>query len=138
MSKFKYSYRVVISDINYGGHMGNDRSLSLFHEARIAFLESLSYSEMNIGDELGIIMKDAHVNFHAEVFRGDELEIKVELGEQKGPLFYLNYFIVRKKDEKKVLTGKTGLLAFDYKKRKVAKTPTLFIKRINEKYNTHE
>lgn len=138
MSKFNYSYRVVISDINYGGHMGNDRSLSLFHEARIAFLEILAYSEMNIGDELGIIMKDAHVNFHAEVFRGDELEINVELGEQKGSLFYFNYLVIRKKDDKKVLAGKTGLLAFDYTKRKVAKTPALFIERINEKYNTHE
>ena len=41
MNKFKWPYKVPISDINYGGHMGNDKSLALFHEARIAFLKHL-------------------------------------------------------------------------------------------------
>jgi len=67
MTNFIMKYKVHISDINYGGHMGNDRSLSLFHEARIVFLKSLGYSEMNIGNGIGIIMKDAHVDYLAVV-----------------------------------------------------------------------
>jgi len=134
MSDFKWPYRVVISDINYGGHMGNDRSLSLFHEARIAYFESMGFSELNIGDGLGIIMKDAHVNFKAEIFRGDELEIKVVLGERKALLFQLNYSVIRKSDERVVLTGSTGILAFDYEKRKLAKTPDIFFEKVEQQY----
>jgi len=135
MSKsFKWSYRVNISDINYGGHMGNDKSLSLFHEARIAYLKNIECSEMNIGDGLGIIMKDAHIDFLAEVFHGDELTIKVTLGERKGLLFYLNYEVVRIEDRKKVLQGKTGLLAFNYQERKLARAPEIFFEKIKEKY----
>ncbi|NOR87984.1 MAG: acyl-CoA thioesterase, partial [Bacteroidales bacterium] len=117
MSEFTFPYRVSISDINYGGHMGNDRSLSLFHESRIAFLKSLGYSEMDIGEGLGIIMKDAHVDFLAEVFHGEQLSVTVKLGEQKGLLFYLEYEVFREHDQKIVLKGSTGILAFDYQKR---------------------
>lgn len=138
MSNFKFNYRVSISDINYGGHMGNDRSLSLFHESRIAFFESIGYSELNIGEGLGIIIKDAHVEFLAEIFRGDELEVTVTLGDIKGLLFNINYSVLRKNDSKKVLTGSTGILAFDYQKRKLAKVPQLFFNTINEKYKDDE
>ncbi len=134
MSDFKWQYRVTISDINYGGHMGNDRSLSLFHEARIAFFESMGFSEMNIGEGIGIIMKDAHVDFLAEIFRGDELEVSVMLGEKKGLLFYIDYLVFRKQDNKKVLTGRTGILAFDYQKRKLAKAPEIFFEKIEAQY----
>jgi len=138
MSEFSWEYRVSISDINYGGHMGNDRSLSLFHEARIAYLESMGFSELNIGDGLGIIMKDAHVNFLAEIFRGDILQIKLQLGERQALLFYLDYEVFRVSDNKKVLSGKTGLLAFDYKKRKLAKAPQILFDSIQEKYGSNE
>lgn len=138
MNDFIWSYRVNISDINYGGHMGNDRSLSVFHEARIAFLESMGFSELNIGDGLGIIMKDAHVEFLAEVFRGDVLEVKVSLGEQKGLLFNINYDASRQSDGKRVLRGRTGILAFDYQKRKLAKAPQVLFDTIEKKYGNYE
>jgi acyl-CoA thioesterase FadM len=134
MSDFKWPYRVVISDINYGGHMGNDRSLSLFHEARIAYFESMGFSELNIGNGLGIIMKDAHVNFKAEIFRGDELEVRVAIGERKALLFQLDYSVSRKSDDRIVLTGSTGILAFDYEKRKLAKTPDIFFEKVEKYY----
>ncbi len=131
---FKFIYQVNISDINYGGHMGNDRSLSLFHEARLAFFKSLELSEMNIGEGLGIIMKDAQVDFLAEIFHQDELEVRVSLGEVKGLLFYINYEVERTSDSKQVLKGKTGILAFDYSKRKLAKAPQSFFNKIEDIY----
>ncbi len=134
MTDFTMSYKVAISDINYGGHMGNDKSLALFHEARIAFLNSLGYLEMNIGEGLGIIMKDAHVDYLAEVFHGDDLIIKVKLGEQKGLLFQLDYEVFRESDAIMVFSGSTGILAFDYIKRKVARTPQEFFDKIKENY----
>ena len=32
---FSVNYKVTISDINYGGHMGNERALLLFQQVRI-------------------------------------------------------------------------------------------------------
>ena len=96
MNKFNWPYKVPISDINYGGHMGNDKSLALFHEARIAFLKQLGFSELNIGNGVGIIMKYAHVDYLAEVFHGDDLEVEVALGKQEGLLFEIDYKVTRK------------------------------------------
>ena len=36
---FSTELRVRITDVNYGGHMGNDSLLGLLHEARVRFLE---------------------------------------------------------------------------------------------------
>ena len=74
----KSTYKVTISDINYGGHMGNDRALAIFHNARIAFLENFGYSEMNIGENTSIILVEAYVRYKAEIFLHDELEISVQ------------------------------------------------------------
>ncbi len=37
MKKVTTQYKVSIADINYGCHMGNDKALTIFHEARIGF-----------------------------------------------------------------------------------------------------
>jgi acyl-CoA thioesterase FadM len=130
MSSFSWPYRVPIGDINYGGHMGNDRSLSLFHEARLSYLKSLGFSELNIGNNAGIIMRNAQVDFMAEIFHGDELEIDVTPGEIKGARFTLNYEVKRLGDGKTVLRGSTVLVAFDYQIKKPVPIPEEFLKLI--------
>lgn len=134
MNKFNWPYKVPISDINYGGHMGNDKSLALFHEARIAFLNHLGFSELNIGNGVGIIMKYAHVDYLAEVFHGDDLEVEVALGKQEGLLFEIDYKVTRKVDQKLVLAGQTGILPFNYEQRKVARIPQEFLDQIKKEY----
>jgi len=134
MNKFVWTYKVAISDINYGGHMGNDKSLAIFHDARIAYLESMGFTEHHIGNGLGMIMKYAHVDYLAEVFHGDELQVKVSLGKREGLLFDIDYEVIRKKDQKIVFKGITGMLPFHYKRRKVARIPQEFMEKIEEEY----
>ncbi len=111
-----------------------DKSLALFHEARIAFLKSMGFSELNIGNGAGIIMKYAHIDYLAEVFHGDDLELEVALGKQEGLLFELEYKAIRKSDQKLVFAGQTGILPFNYEKRKVARIPQEFLDKIKMEY----
>jgi hypothetical protein len=67
---------IRISDINNGGHLGNDAVLSIVHEARIQFLRSLGYSELDI-EETGIMMTDAIIVYSSEGFYGDVLQVDV-------------------------------------------------------------
>ena len=46
---FSIEMTVRITDLNYGGHLGNDTMLSLIHESRIAFLARHGFSEMDCG-----------------------------------------------------------------------------------------
>ena len=43
--KFSANIPVRITDLNYGGHVGNDTILSIIHEARAQFLKNYDYSE---------------------------------------------------------------------------------------------
>ena len=67
---------VRITDLNYGGHVGNDRILGLTHEARMQFLHSHGYTEMNAAG-CGLIMRDAVLDFRKELFYGDAINIEM-------------------------------------------------------------
>ena len=41
---FSTQIPVRITDINYGGHLGNDALLALLHEARVQFLRRYGYT----------------------------------------------------------------------------------------------
>jgi 4-hydroxybenzoyl-CoA thioesterase len=57
-SGFITELEIRITDINYGGHLGNDRLLSLVHEARVQWLASHDWTELDV-DGIGLIMTDA-------------------------------------------------------------------------------
>ena len=120
---------VRVGDINYGGHMGNDKALLVFHDARLAFLESLGFNEKNIGGP-AIIMRDAHVNFRKEVFLHDALTIDVGIDDVTTTSFNMVYTVKRENDGEVVFLGSTGLVAFDYNARKVARIPEIFLEKI--------
>ena len=120
------TFQVRIGDINYGGHMGNDKALLLFHDARIRFLESIGYEEKNIGNETGIILTEAHVYYLKEIFTYDQLYANVAVTDYSSASFTLQYTIIRDGDGREVLKGSTRLLAYDYNKLKVVRLPEGF------------
>lgn len=126
----KFRFQTRIGDINYGGHMGNDKFLLLFHDARLQFLKQFGFSEINIGENTSLIMTEAYVSFKGEVFLGDEIEIEVKIGEMQKIRFKMEYSAKRVSDAKLVATGFTTLAAFDYGSRKICKIPEIFINTI--------
>ena len=75
---FSVNYIVTISDINYGGHMGNERALLLFQQSRIELFKTLGVTEINVGDNVGTIQKDSHVYYKGDVYLGDELTVIIK------------------------------------------------------------
>lgn len=124
---------VRISDINYGGHLGNDRYLALFQDARLRYLQQFGYSEISIGDNTSLIMSQAHIDFKAEAFWGDRLKIYVRIAIIKAIKFRFEYVIVSHDDENKVIaTGYTEMVGFDYPARKIKKLPVQFVQDIQK------
>lgn len=122
---FVSNYKLAISDINYGGHMGNERILALAHNARIDFLESLGYSELNI-EGTGVIMHNAGVNYKSEGFRGDEIQIEIGISFESKFKFDLFYNMINLTTGKTLATAFTGMASFDYAQRRVTITPGEF------------
>jgi acyl-CoA thioesterase FadM len=121
---------VRVGDINYGNHLGNDKALLVFHDARIRYFEALGLTEHNIGGP-GIIMRDAHVTFRKEVFLHDILVVDVGIDEVKNTSFNMIYTVRREEDDAVVFTGSTGLVAFDYETRRPVKVPDEFLTKIS-------
>ncbi|MCX6353462.1 MAG: thioesterase family protein [Candidatus Aureabacteria bacterium] len=122
---FSTELGVRVSDVNYGGHLGNDALLSLLHEARIQLLKSHGFSESDI-EGYGIIMINSAVAYVSEAFHGDLLTIEVAVGnvDRVGCDFF--YRITRKADGKEIARAKTGVVFFDYARSKLARTPERF------------
>ena len=122
---FETEIHVRISDINYGGHLGNDAILTIAHEARIRFLADLGYSEKNI-ENMSIILSDAAIVFRSEGFYGDVLLINMAIGDFSSRGFELIYRMSRKEDGEEIARVKTGQVFFNYKTKKIANVPEAF------------
>ena len=127
-SKFSTVIDVRISDINYGAHLGNDRYLSIFQDARLHYLKQFGYSELDIGENTSLIMSQAHIDFKAEAFWADRLMVYVRIYKMKSIKFMMEYLMVKIDDQTKVIaTGYTEMIGFDYQNRNIRKLPMKFV-----------
>jgi acyl-CoA thioester hydrolase len=116
---------VRISDVNYGGHVGNDSILSMIHEARVRFLEEYGYSEINI-EGAGIIMVDSVIVYKSEGFYGDILECSVTVSDCSKSGCDFVYRLSNRDTGKEIARAKTGIVFFDYERRRVVEMDEKF------------
>jgi len=114
---------VRITDVNYGGHVGNDSLLALLHEARVQFLRHFGFSEQDAGGR-GIIMADAVLVYKSEIFYGETLTIDVGLADVQRHGLDVTYKVSSK--GKEVARAKTGIVFFDYERRAISSMPEEF------------
>lgn len=121
---FTTSIPVRITDLNYGAHVGNDTILSLIHEARVQFLASLGYEELNLAG-VGLIMSDVAIEFKRELFYGTFLKAHVAAGDFTRIGFDLNYklTVAQENSETIIAVAKTGMVCYDYTAKKVVAVP---------------
>jgi acyl-CoA thioester hydrolase len=120
--QFVTQLTVRVTDLNYGGHLGNDRLLALLHEARVAHLASLGWTELDCGG-VGLIMTDVAIAFRNEAFAGDRLTCASTLAEPGRCGFRLFYLLTREPDATPIAVAHSGLTCFDYGSRRVVALP---------------
>jgi len=126
---FRTELTVRITDINYGGHLGNSDVLALIHEARVRFLKSFGYSEIDV-EGYGTIMLDSVVIYKAQAFAGDVLQIEVAAGDFSRLGCDIFYRITKKESGAEVVLAKTGIAVFDYTNQKRVSPPEVFVKKL--------
>jgi hypothetical protein len=126
---FSTFIKIRVSDLNYGNHLSNDRLLSFAHQARVEWLDSLGFSELNFGGN-GIIMTDAAVIYKSEGHLNDELKIELGLADLSRSGFDIYYKIVNQRNNKELAMVKTGILSFDYSNKKVCSIQQKVLEKI--------
>jgi acyl-CoA thioesterase FadM len=121
---FTVQIPVRITDLNYGGHVGNDAILSLIHEIRVQFLRSRGYDEMDLAGA-GLIMTEVAIEFKNELFYGDILWASVAATDFSRIGFELYYKLEKKVEEKmqSVAFARTAMICYDYSARKIVSVP---------------
>jgi acyl-CoA thioesterase FadM len=125
---FRTEIPIRISDINYGGHLGNDAVLSIVHEARIQFLQHLGYSELDI-EGTGIMMTDAIIVYSSEGFYGDVLIVEVGTTDFQLTQCDVVFRLTNTTTKKEVARVKTGIAFFNKQTRKISAVPDAFRKK---------
>lgn len=128
---FSIKYKIKDEDINYGGHVGNERALLFFQMVRIKFFESLGLSELNIGDNIGVIQRNSFVEYNKELFLDDEITIQItdiQLEKNKFNIYYEVY----NQEKKLAINGSTLLLPFSYTEKKLKRVPSIFKEKVEE------
>lgn len=128
---FSCELPVRITDLNYGNHLGNDRLLSFAHEARVQWLLSLGYTEMNMAGS-GLIMADAMIQFQGEAFYGDSLRVQLALKDIKPNSFDLYYQLstLRQDQHERIALMKTAMVSYHYAQKKVSQFPESILTRL--------
>ena len=131
---FSTDIAVRITDINYGNHVGNDAFVRLIHEARVQWLSSNNYTELNI-EGASLIMADLTVEYKGESFYGDVLKVEIAVGEISKPGFELYYIIHVNRNGNNILIAKakTGMVCYNYEEKKVRELPEKFVELLSFK-----
>ncbi len=125
---FTVSIPIRITDVNYGGHVGNDTILSLIHEARMQYLKELGYTEMHFAG-IGLIMADAGIEFKSELYYEDVVLVSIACSDYSKISFDLYYKLEKvvhnDTNSKKILVAaaKTAMVCYDYTNKKIVAIP---------------
>jgi acyl-CoA thioester hydrolase len=134
---FKTSIPIRVTDLNYGGHVGNDRVLSLIHEARVQFLTQLGYSEFAFAGA-GLIMADAGIEFKNELFYGETVIISVACANYSKVSFDVFYKLEKVSGNEttanniRVANAKTTMACYDYANKKIISIPKEALLKLQE------
>jgi acyl-CoA thioester hydrolase len=112
---------VRITDINYGNHLGNNALVGLLHEARVAFLHQHNLSELQVGNNTGLIMGSLAVHFKAEAFYGNALQISIYSSAISNVKFDLLYHLTY--NNTIIAQAQTTMVCFSYALKKVQPIP---------------
>lgn len=133
---FSTTLPIRITDLNYGGHLGNDTVLTLLHEARMQFLNHYGYTEMRF-ENAGLIMADVAIEYKHEIKYGATIKIYVAAVDFDKIGFDIFYKIVLLKDDTETLAAKakTGMICYDYTIGKRVSVPAEAIKKLENGLN---
>ncbi|MCY1268090.1 Long-chain acyl-CoA thioesterase FadM [compost metagenome] len=122
-----YCYHTVLTvrttDINGGGHLGNDAMISMISEARARFLYECHITEGVDANGIGYVATDLATTYRAEAFARDKLRFDMgmmDLNKYGGDIVFR---VTRIEDGKLIAMAKTGFVFFDYRARKVVPIP---------------
>jgi acyl-CoA thioesterase FadM len=122
---FSTEMPIRITDVNYGGHLGNDAVLAITHETRVRFLAEHGYSELDVCGA-GMIQADALIVYKSEAFYGEMVKVSVALVDFTSSGCDFVFLLENTETGREIARAKTGIVFYDYKRKRPLRVPEPF------------
>lgn len=128
---YEFIHRLTVraTDLNYAGHLGNEALLGLVHEARSRLMAQLDFDTIGMSESgVGLAIADLAVNFKAEAFARDHIEIDSHIGEISEKSFRLFHRLRR--GNQVIALVETGIVAYNYQAHSATALPAAFLEAL--------
>lgn len=127
---FVFWDNVRFRDLDSLGHVNNAVYATYLESARIAYYQELSGERI---EELGLILAELTISYKAPAYLGDQLAIGARVASFGTKSFVMEYAIARAGDDALLVTARSVLVAFDYKRGTSIPVPEHFKQRVAER-----
>jgi acyl-CoA thioester hydrolase len=113
--KVAYGHRLCVRfrDCDAMGHVNHAVYFTYFEQGRLTFWREVTGAP---SPNTRVIIAHAECDYRSPAHFGDELEVRIRVGEIGRSSFTLTYEIVHVAADRLVATGKTVMVSYDYEK----------------------
>lgn len=140
MSEYKFFHptEVRYGDLDPQGHVNNAKYLTYFEQARIHYLMQLGlFGRDQSFMEVGLIIADIHITYHAPTHYSDEIKIGVKTAKIGNKSMSIDQCVMDSQSGEIKASGTVIAVAFDYKEQKTIPVPENWKTTINIFENAH-
>lgn len=126
MSEFKFFKPIEVryGDLDPQGHVNNATYLTFFEQARIEYLIQLGlFSKDQSFMEVGVIIADIHITYHATTHYGDPIKVGVKTVKIGNKSITTEQAVIHAESGKVLASGTVVLVTFDYEGLKPIRVP---------------
>jgi acyl-CoA thioester hydrolase len=121
--RFYHPVEVRYGDLDPQGHVNNAKYLTYMEQARIAYLRHLELWEGGSFLKIGVILADVQATFLAPILFGQDVRVGVQVTRLGNKSMVMEYEIEDHHSGQIQATGKSVLVAYDYKAEKSMPIP---------------
>lgn len=126
-SQFTFSTEITLyqSHMNARGRLDHAMLLEVVSEARVRFLKSLGYAELNV-EGVGIQVVEAEMQYSSEAFFAEVMVVQIGAIELKPRGFHLVWSMNEKITQREIARGISDIVFFDNTSLQVVSMPSEF------------
>jgi acyl-CoA thioester hydrolase len=122
--KFFHTIEVRYGDLDPQGHLNNAKYLTYFEQARVYYFIRVGlYSMEQSFMEIGVIVADIHIRYHAPVLWEKPVKAGVRIGKIGTKSLTLEQCVVDETTERLYADGTVILVTYDYHEHRTIRVP---------------
>jgi acyl-CoA thioester hydrolase len=112
---FTHPIEVRYGDLDPQGHLNNAKYLTYFEQARIFYFTKLGLFKPGISFmDIGVILADVHLTFHAPVLFGMDIHVGVRTTRLGNKSFTIEQALIDRSTGTQLCTGELVVVSYDY------------------------